>query len=95
MLEYIGAWEWYDGQVKLARATVRTKKNKLVDRRGALIHVLDRMQGLQAKTELPRKWIKSVGRLTIGKEPSGTSNSVDVSITGGADSYKGSALTCS
>jgi hypothetical protein len=23
MLEYMGVWEWYDGQVKLAQVTVR------------------------------------------------------------------------
>jgi hypothetical protein len=52
MLEYMGAWEWYDRQVKLSQATVRTKKNKSVNRRGAIIHVLNRMQ---TKTEKPGK----------------------------------------
>lgn len=28
MLEYMGAWEWYDSQVSLAQATILTKKKK-------------------------------------------------------------------
>lgn len=83
MLEYMGAWKWYDRQVKLSQATVRTKKNKPVDRRGAAIHVLNRMQGLQTRTEQPGKWIGGVGRLTLGKEgdEAGTSpESCDASI---------------
>jgi hypothetical protein len=68
MLEYMGAWEWYDRQVKLSQATVRTKKNKLVDRKGAATHVLNRMQGLQTGHEQPGKWIRGVGRLTLGEE---------------------------
>jgi len=80
MLEYMGAWEWYDGQVKLAQVTIHTKRNKLVDRRGALIHVLDRMQGRQTRTEQPGKWVRGVGRLTMGEDCSRSSNSTDVSI---------------
>jgi hypothetical protein len=30
ILEYIGAWEWYDRQVELSQTTIRTKKNKPV-----------------------------------------------------------------
>jgi hypothetical protein len=52
--EYMGAWEWYDRQVELSQATTRNK-NKLVDRRGAAIHVLDRMQDLRADTGTPGK----------------------------------------
>jgi hypothetical protein len=39
-----------------------------VDRKGAASHVLNRMQGLQANTEQPGKWIRGVGRLTLGEE---------------------------
>lgn len=35
MLEYIGAWEWYDRQVKLSQATVLTKKKKPAGLKGA------------------------------------------------------------
>jgi hypothetical protein len=35
----MGAWEWYDCQVKLAEGVVHTRRNKPVDRRGAAIHV--------------------------------------------------------
>jgi hypothetical protein len=52
--EYMGAWEWYDRQVELSQATIRNK-NKLVDRRGAAIYVLDRMQDLRADTGTPGK----------------------------------------
>ena len=31
MLEYMGAWEWYNNQIKLAQATICTKKNKPVN----------------------------------------------------------------
>ncbi|KAL2846621.1 hypothetical protein BJY01DRAFT_234522 [Aspergillus pseudoustus] len=44
MLEYMGAWEWYDGQVRRAQGKILTKKGKQVDRRGATMHVLDEMQ---------------------------------------------------
>ena len=26
MLEYMGAWDWYDKQVKFSQATIRTKR---------------------------------------------------------------------
>lgn len=68
MLDYVGAWEWYDRQVRLSQTTVRTKKNKLVDRRGAASHVLTRMQGLQTNTEQPGKWIRAIGRVTLREE---------------------------
>lgn len=68
MLDYIGASEWYERQIRLSQATVRTKRNKLVDRRGAASHVLNRMQGLQTNTEQPGNWIRGVGRLTLGEE---------------------------
>jgi hypothetical protein len=68
ILEYMGAWEWYDGQITLSQATLRTKKNKPVDRRGASIHVLNRMQGLQTRTEQSGKWVSGVERLVLGKE---------------------------
>jgi hypothetical protein len=45
ILEYIGACEWYNSQIKLKlqHGTLYTAKNKLVDRRGAVIHILNRM----------------------------------------------------
>ena len=68
ILEYMGAWEWYNGQVKLSQATVRIKKNKPVDRRGAAIHIINIMQGLHTRTEQPGKWINGVGRVALEKE---------------------------
>jgi hypothetical protein len=79
MLEYMGAWEWYDRQVKLSQATVRTKNNKLVNRRGAAIHVLNKMQA-----EQPGRWVKGLGRLTLGEEgnePAISPKSCDASIS--------------
>ncbi|RAL06642.1 uncharacterized protein BO97DRAFT_309607, partial [Aspergillus homomorphus CBS 101889] len=53
MLEYMGAWEWYDGQIRIAQNTVFTKKGKRVDRRGAATHnnssTISRMQDLRRK----------------------------------------------
>ena len=43
--------------------TLRSKKNKPVNRRRAAIHVLNRMQGLQMGTAQAGKW-----RLVLGKE---------------------------
>jgi hypothetical protein len=56
LLEYTGTWEWYDRQVKLSQGTLRTKRNKPVDR-GASIHVLNELQKMKS--------IKGVGRLAL------------------------------
>jgi hypothetical protein len=65
MLEYMGAWEWYNKQIKRSQATVLTKKNKPVNRRGAATHVLNRMQGINST---PRgRWISGVGRVAFGE----------------------------
>ena len=60
MLEYIGAWEWYDSQVRLVQASgkVLTKKGKPVDHKGAATYLLDKIQR-------SRKYIKSLGMLTL------------------------------
>lgn len=68
MLEYMGAWEWYDGQIKLAQNTVFTKKGKLVDRRGAATHVLDGIEKFEESIEERPRWISGVGRVTAHKE---------------------------
>jgi hypothetical protein len=68
MLDYMGAWEWYDRQVELSQTTVRTKNNKPVGRRGAATHVLTKLQGQQTNTELSGKSIRGVGRLTLREE---------------------------
>jgi hypothetical protein len=84
ILEYIGAWEWYDRQVELSQTTIRTKKNKPVGHRGASIYVLDNMQGLRTDTETPGKWISGIGRVALGKgedESDLPLESCDVGIT--------------
>jgi hypothetical protein len=60
MLEYIGAWEWYNSQVRLVQASnkVLTKKGKPVDHKGAATYLLDRIQQ-------SGKYIKSLGMLTL------------------------------
>ncbi|KAE8396945.1 hypothetical protein BDV37DRAFT_289843 [Aspergillus pseudonomiae] len=55
MLEYIGAWEWYNTQLELAKKTLRTKKNKSVGERGAALHVMNQIQD---------RWISGVGIVT-------------------------------
>jgi hypothetical protein len=67
MLEYMGAWEWYEGQIEKSQATIRTKKNTPVDRRGAAMHVLNRMQDIRTDTEPPGKWISGIGRVALGQ----------------------------
>jgi hypothetical protein len=84
MLEYMGAWEWYEGQIEQSQATIRTKKNTPVNRRGAAIYVLNRMQGIRTDTEPPGKWISSVGRVAMGQEGDESNlspGSCNVSIT--------------
>ena len=68
MIEYIGAWEWYDRQVDLATTMIRTKKNKLVDRKGAAIHVLNTIQSTQWGTATRGRWISGLGRVAVEQE---------------------------
>jgi hypothetical protein len=68
MLEYMGAWEWYNRQVKWLQDTVRTKKKKPVKHKGAATYVLNQMQNLQTSAEQPGKWIGGVGRITLDDE---------------------------
>jgi hypothetical protein len=68
MLVYMGAWEWYDKQIELSQMTIRTKKNKLVDRRGAAIHVLNKMQSVQLGSNPRGRWISGVGRVALTTE---------------------------
>jgi hypothetical protein len=77
MLEYIGAWEWYDKQIELSQMRIRTKKNKPVDRKGAAIHVLNQMQGVQLSGGLRGRWISGVGRVTLTTEGYGSSLPLD------------------
>ena len=58
LLEYMGAWEWYDRQVKLSEGIIYTKKKKLVERRGAATHVLNELHEKM-------KSIKGVGKLAL------------------------------
>lgn len=70
MLEYMGAWEWYNSQIKLAQATICTKKNKPVDCQGAAIHVLNQMQKMQIDATGQGSWISGVGRVTLEDDKS-------------------------
>jgi hypothetical protein len=72
MLEYMGAWEWYDRQVEISLETTFTKKNKPVKRRGAATNVLNSMQDLRTDTETPGKWISGIGRVALGKGGDGS-----------------------
>ena len=60
MLEYMGAWEWYDSQVRLVQASgkVLTKRGKPVDHKGVATYLLDKIQR-------SGKYIKSLGMLTL------------------------------
>ncbi|KAE8399780.1 hypothetical protein BDV37DRAFT_259679, partial [Aspergillus pseudonomiae] len=74
MLEYIGAWEWYNTQLELAKKTLRTKKNKSVGERGAALHVMNQIQN---------RWISGVGIVTPHEdEYNSLSRSGSSSITG-------------
>ncbi|KAL4869551.1 hypothetical protein BDV12DRAFT_196177 [Aspergillus spectabilis] len=68
MLEYMGAWEWYDAQVRLAQRKISTRKGRQVDRRGAAIHVLDEMQNTQMNVEGQGRWISGVGLVALNQD---------------------------
>ncbi|KAK5212194.1 hypothetical protein LTR41_002436 [Exophiala xenobiotica] len=72
MLEYMGAWEWYEKQIELSLTIIRTKKNKPVGRRGAAIHVLNEMELLLAYSERPGTWLSSIGRIGLQEEECGS-----------------------
>ncbi|KAL2844845.1 hypothetical protein BJX68DRAFT_269381 [Aspergillus pseudodeflectus] len=71
MLEYMGAWEWYDGQVQLAQRTISTKKGQPVDRRGAAIHVLNEMQTTRRSVEDQGRWISGIGTVALNQSEAG------------------------
>jgi len=60
MLEYMGAWEWYDRQVKLTQTKHEAERKKPLARK---LHVLRDLRNLKTA----RKSIKGIGRLTWGK----------------------------
>jgi hypothetical protein len=82
MLAYMGAYQWYDKQIALTKATALTKKNKPVDDRGAAKQVLDNLQRTKV-APLEGTWISRLGQVTVeeldetGHPP--TSYNVDVS----------------
>ncbi|KAK5401667.1 hypothetical protein LTR06_011031 [Exophiala xenobiotica] len=79
MIEYMGFWEWYDEQINLAMKTIRTRKGKLVDHKGAATHVLDSMPNMPSGAAPRGKWISGVGRVTIENE----GNTADLSTESG------------
>ncbi|KAL4993993.1 hypothetical protein BDV10DRAFT_189454 [Aspergillus recurvatus] len=58
MLEFIGAWEWYDKQVKYIQQTSHVKRGKPVSERGAAARVLS---GSVAQG----KWVSGIGEVAI------------------------------
>ncbi|KAL4887994.1 hypothetical protein BDV59DRAFT_196843 [Aspergillus ambiguus] len=61
MLEYMGAWKWYDNQVRMIQNMNTLAKGKPTGRRGAAIQVLDSIQ--DSSTSIPHgKWISGIGR---------------------------------
>ncbi|KAF4230400.1 hypothetical protein CNMCM6457_005976 [Aspergillus fumigatiaffinis] len=83
MLEYMGACEWYDSQIELElqQGTLRTAKNKPVDRRGAAIHTLNRMQDSQMGPARQSKWISGIGRVALEGQEASQNQSTDASLT--------------
>jgi hypothetical protein len=55
-------------KIELSQMTIRTKKNKPVGRRGAAIHVLNRMQSMPLGSGPRGRWISGVGRVTLTTE---------------------------
>jgi hypothetical protein len=63
MLEYMGAWEWYDRQIKLTIAKHEAEKQKELAPETAASYVLTDLQ----KLKTPGKSIKGIGILTLGE----------------------------
>jgi hypothetical protein len=83
MLEYMGACEWYDGQIELEleQGALLTTKNKPVDRRGAAIHTLNRIQDSRMDSARQWKWISGVGRVPLDGQEVSLNESGDASLT--------------
>jgi hypothetical protein len=75
MLIYIGAWEWFDQQVKVVQKNVRSKKNRSMGEKEAKTHVLNEIQNiLQDREPQPatqEKWFSRVGMVTLEENASG------------------------
>ncbi|MCJ1477241.1 hypothetical protein MMC13_005912 [Lambiella insularis] len=82
MLEYMGAWEWYEKQVNLATTTILTKKGKLVDRKGAATHVLNTMWSTQREAAPRGRWIGGLGNVAIEQEGDNADLDLDGSNAG-------------
>lgn len=63
MLEYMGAWEWYDRQIKLTQAKYEAEKKMSLHRKTAASYVLRDLP----KSKTPGKSIKGIGRLALGE----------------------------
>jgi hypothetical protein len=63
MLEYMGAWEWYDRQVKLTQAKYEAEKKMPLHRKTAGSYVLSDLP----KSKTPGKSIKGIGRINLGR----------------------------
>jgi hypothetical protein len=74
MLEYMGAWQWYDSQVEHAKGTTQTKKKKQVGRRGAAIAVMNRIQEGPVHSEDNGSWMRGVGRIIVEEDECGLSS---------------------
>jgi hypothetical protein len=83
MLEYMGACEWYDSQIELEleQGALLTTKNKPVDRRGAAIHTLNRMQDSRMDSARQWKWISGVGRVALDGQEVSLNENGDASLT--------------
>jgi hypothetical protein len=75
MLIYIGAWEWFDQQVKVVQENVRSKKNRSMGEKEAKTHVLNdvqnRLQGREPQPAAQEKWFSRVGTVTLEENASG------------------------
>lgn len=61
MLEYMGAWEWYNRQIKLTQAKYEAEKKKPLHPKTAASYVLSDLR----KSKSPGKSIKGIGKLTL------------------------------
>jgi hypothetical protein len=71
MLEYMGAWQWYNSQVEHAKGITQTKKKKQVGRQGAAITVINRIQEGAAHYADNGSWMRGVGRIILEEDECG------------------------
>ncbi|KAJ6008526.1 hypothetical protein N7540_012502 [Penicillium herquei] len=86
MLEYMGAWEWYQNQIQLAKANRLNKRGDAVNRRGATIGLLQKL--IKEHTQKESRCIAGIGSFTMQDESGNQAQSNIITISDKAADLK-------